>query len=126
MRIKTLTGSNIDQFQSFLIPAFSKILNFFVLHNTLYLLYQESEDLQEINKTIIVEIRIGSHLDSFIPDMYKYWGTITESNPVLSTHVSGSSNFQINIINDTSIFHIFVDEILPLCEIRDKKLEQII
>jgi hypothetical protein len=126
MRIKTLTGSNIDQFQSFLIPAVSKILNFFVLHNTLYLLYQESETLNEINKTIRVEIIKGTHVDDFIPDLYKYWGTITESSPVLSTLVSGSSNFQMNIVNNTSIFHIFVDEILPLCEIRDKKLEQII
>jgi hypothetical protein len=60
---------------------------------------------------------------------YKYWGTITESKSSLinnSGAVSGGVQISMNIFNENKYIHIFYQEIKPLCEMRDEKLNELI
>jgi hypothetical protein len=60
---------------------------------------------------------------------YKYWGTITQSNSSLinnSNAVVGGVNISMNIFNENKYIHIFYQEIKPLCEMRDEKLNELI
>jgi hypothetical protein len=127
--VKTFTDSSYSYSndKTFIVPAFSKLLNIFIEHSTMTILV-EYDDLEEETKTIIVKTKEGLNITEEI-GFYKYWGTITESKSSLinnSVAVSGGVNISMNIFNENKYIHIFYQEIKPLCEMRDEKLNELI
>ena len=127
--VKTFTDSSYSYSNDkiFIVPAFSKLLNIFIEHSTMTILV-EYDDLEEETKTIIVKTKEGLNITEEI-GIYKYWGTITESKSSLinnSVAVSGGVNISMNIFNENKYIHIFYQEIKPLCEMRDEKLNELI
>lgn len=130
--IKTITDNSYsyDGSKNFIVPAFSKLLNIFIEHQSMTILV-EYDDLEEETKSIFIKTKEGIDI---IEEMagslsYKYWGTITQSNSSLinnSNAVVGGVNISMNIFNENKYIHIFYQEIKPLCEIRDDKLSNLI
>ena len=129
---KTFTDSSYsygDQ-RTFIVPAFSKLLNIFIEHSTMTILV-EYDDLEEETKTIMVKTKEGLNVTEEMAGSfsYQYWGTITQSNSSLinnSNAVSGGVQISMNIFNENKYIHIFYQEIKPLCEMRDEKLNKLI
>ena len=130
--IKTFTDNSYsyDGQRTFIVPAFSKLLNIFIEHQSMTILV-EYDDLEEETKSIFIKTKEGIDI---IEEMagslsYKYWGTITQSNSSLinnSNAVVGGVNISMNIFNENKYIHIFYQEIKPLCEMRDDKLSNLI
>jgi hypothetical protein len=130
--IKTFTDSSYsyDGSKNFIVPAFSKLLNVFLEHSSLTILV-EYDDLEEETKTIMVRTKEGLNVTEEMVGSfsYQYWGTITQSNSSLinnSNAVVGGVNISMNIFNENKYIHIFYQEIKPLCEMRDEKLNELI
>lgn len=128
--IKTFTDSSYsyDGQRTFIVPAFSKLLNVFLEHSSLTILV-EYDDLEEETKTIMVRTKEGLNITDTDSFSYQYWGTITQSNSSLinnSNAVVGGVNISMNIFNENKYIHIFYQEIKPLCEMRDEKLNELI
>jgi hypothetical protein len=130
--IKTFTDSSYSygNERTFIVPAFSKLLNVFLEHSSLTILV-EYDDLEEETKTIMVRTKEGLNVTEEMAGSfsYKYWGTITQSNSSLinnSNAVVGGVNISMNIFNENKYIHIFYQEIKPLCEMRDEKLNELI
>jgi hypothetical protein len=127
---KTFTDSSYsyDGQRTFRVPAFSKLLNVFIEHSNMTILV-ECDDLEEEVKTIMIRIKEGLNITDTDSFSYKYWGTITQSNSSLinnSNAVVGGVNISMNIFNENKYIHIFYQEIKPLCEMRDEKLNELI
>jgi hypothetical protein len=117
-----------NQDLSFIIPAFSKILNIFIEQSNLIILY-EFDDFEEEKKTINIKIKEGLENLSTDNSLFTYWGTVTTTNSQLinNSSVSGPSmNINMNIFNDSKYHHIFTWEIKPLVEMRDDKINTLI
>ena len=130
--VKTFTDSSYSYSndKTFIVPAFSKLLNVFIEHSNMTILV-EYEDLEEETKTIMVKTKEGLNITEEMAGSfsYKYWGTITDSKSSLinnSSAVSGGVQISMNIFNENKYTHIFYQEIKPLCEMRDEKLNELI
>ena len=130
--IKTFTDNSYsynDQ-RTFIVPAFSKLLNVFMEHSSLTILV-EYDDLEEETKTIMVRTKEGLNVTEEMAGSfsYQYWGTITQNNSSLinnSNSMSNGVNISMDIFNENKYIHIFYQEIKPLCEMRDEKLNELI
>jgi len=129
---KTFTDSSYsyDGQRTFRVPAFSKLLNVFIEHSNMTILV-ECDDLEEEVKTIMIRTKEGLNVTEEMAGSfsYQYWGTITQSNSSLinnSNAVVGGVNISMNIFNENKYIHIFYQEIKPLCEMRDEKLNELI
>lgn len=128
--IKTFTDNSYsyDGQRTFIVPAFSKILNIFIEHSSITILV-EYDDLEEETKTIMVRIKEGLNISEEMAGSFLYWGTITQNNSSLinnSSSVVGGVNISMNIFNENKYIHIFYQEIKPLCELRDSKITEIL
>ncbi len=118
-------GGYYDNEKTFIVPAFSKILNIFIEYSDIYLL-AEYDDLEEQTKTILVKTIEGLYITE--DSTYQYWGTITQSNTLINNSNTVTGGLEINMIvhNINKYIHIFYQEIKPLCEMRDDKLNNLI
>ena len=125
-KIFTDSSYSYDGQRTFIVPAFSKLLNVFIENSNMTILV-EYDYLEEETKTIIIKTEEGLNIN--IDNSYKYWGTITQSNSSLinnSNAVVGGINISMDILNQNKYIHIFYQEIKPLCEMRDEKLNELI
>ena len=115
---------------TFVVPAYSKLLNV-NYDNGQYTILYECDPNETESKSFIIEPwvdrdGIGEY---FPPYGSTYWGTITHSEPILTSNTNGMgahTNISLDLIHNTKHFHIFVQEILSTAEMRDKKIEEII
>lgn len=115
---------------TFVVPAYSKLLNV-NYNNGQYTILYECDPNETESKSFIIEPwvdrdGIGEY---FPPFGFNYWGTITHSEPILTSHTNGMgshTNISLDLINDVKYFHIFVQEIPSISEMRDRKIEEII
>ena len=116
---------------TFQVPAYSKLLNVFY-DNAQYTILYEFDPNETENKSFVIEhwmIDSSGTNEYFIPYGFKYWGSITSSEPILSSTSGGMgshTNISLDLINIAKHFHIFVQEILSTAEMRDRKIEEII
>jgi hypothetical protein len=125
--IKTQTGHISYNQASFVVPAWSKLLNV-NYDNGQYTILYEFDPQEEETKSFVIEHWDGSG-DYYTPYGFKYWGTDRYTQPILTSNTNGMgshTNISLDLINNTKYFHIFVQEILSTAEMRDKKIEEII
>lgn len=128
--IKTQTGYISYDQVSFIVPAYSKLLNI-LYANSQYTILYECDPNETETKTFIIEPWVDHDNTSiyYPPFGFNYWGTINHSEPILTSHTNGMgahTNISLDLIHNTKHFHIFVQEILSTAEMRDKKIEEII
>jgi len=107
------------------IPEFSELIDICIPYmNTLKLLYSysiESNQKKSINLMIV-----DSTIEDFeVPEFYKYVKSCLVTEPQLNMS-STSNNLNMQVVNNSNYFHIFVYEIPTIAEARDKKIEEII
>lgn len=115
---------------TFVVPAYSKLLNV-NYDNGQYTILYEFDPQETENKTFVIEHWIDTNgtNEYFKPHGFNYWGTVTTSEPILTSNTNGmgaNTNISLDLIHNTKHFHIFVQEILSTAELRDKKIEEII
>ena len=115
---------------TFVVPAYSKLLNV-NYDNGQYTILYEFDPQETENKTFVIEHWVDTNgtNEYFKPHGFNYWGTVTSSEPILTSHTNGMgahTNISLDLIHNTKHFHIFVEEILSTAELRDKKIEEII
>jgi hypothetical protein len=116
---------------TFVVPAYSKLLNV-NYDNGQYTILYECDPEQTESKSFIIEhweSTSNPNGEYYSPPGSKYWGTVTSSEPILTSHTNGMgahTNISLDLIHNTKHFHIFVQEILSTAELRDKKIEEII
>lgn len=128
--IKTQTGYISYDQVSFIVPAYSKLLNILYANSQYTILYEYDPEQTE-TKTFVIQPWVDHDGTSmyYPPYGFYYWGTITHSEPILTANTSGMgvhTNISLDLIHNTKFFHIFVQEILSTAEMRDKKIEEII
>ena len=57
---------------------------------------------------------------------YQYFDTQIKSRSELSNSSFSQNNIQLNIVDSDIIYHFFIQEIKPLIEQRDNKIDNII
>lgn len=113
---------------TFVVPAYSKLLNV-NYDNGQYTILYEFDTEQTETKSFVIEHWESSNGDYYAPHGFKYWGTDRYTQPILTSNTNGMgshTNISLDLINNTKYFHIFVQEILSTAEMRDKKIEEII
>jgi hypothetical protein len=115
---------------TFVVPAYSKLLNV-NYNNAQYTILYEFDPQETENKTFVIEHWVDTNgtNEYFKPHGFNYWGTVTSSEPILTSNTNGMgahTNISLDLIHNTKHFHIFVQEILSTAELRDKKIEEII
>jgi hypothetical protein len=116
---------------TFVVPAYSKLLNV-NYDNGQYTILYECDPEQTESKSFIIEhweSTSNPNGEYYSPPGSKYWGTDRHIQPILSSNTNGMgshTNITLDLINNTKYFHIFVQEILSTAELRDKKIEEII
>ena len=109
------------------LPVFSKILNFFIDYNNLYILY-ESDPMNLDTKIIHVKVVTGLNITES-NEYQKYWGTIKSDDSHISstsTNCGINTNLNISLISASRYLHIFLNEEKPLIEKRDDVLSNIL
>ena len=113
---------------TFVVPAYSKLLNI-NYDNGQYTILYEFDTEQTETKSFVIEHWESSNGDYYAPHGFKYWGTDRYTQPILTSNTNGMgshTNISLDLINNTKYFHIFVQEIPSTAEMRDKKIEEII
>lgn len=128
--ITTQTGYISYNQATFVVPAWSKLLNV-MYNNSQYTILYEFDPNETETKTFLIEHWVDTNgtNEYFKPHGSKYWGTVTTSEPMLASNTNGMgahTNISLDLIHNTKHFHIFVQEILSTAESRDKKIEEII
>ena len=126
--IKTLTQTyyNSDHIY-FDIPAYSKLLNVLLDNGMFIIIYEydntiESTNTKNINFGILTDVNF-----TFNEYGYEYYKTIIDEDPPILSNYSNGSQINLTIIpSNKKYFHIFVQEIKPLDELRDFKLEKLL
>lgn len=116
---------------TFVVPAYSKLLNINYDNGQYTILYECDSEQTESKSFIIEHWESTSSANGEYSPSYgsKYWGTDRHIQPILSSNTNGMgshTNITLDLINNTKYFHIFVQEILSTAEMRDKKIEEII
>ena len=113
---------------TFVVPAYSKLLNI-NYDNGQYTILYEFDTEQTETKSFVIEHWESSNGDYYAPHGFKYWGTDRYTQPILTSNTNGMgshTNISLDLINNTKYFHIFVQEIPSTAEMRDKNIEEII
>lgn len=130
-KILTDSSYSYDNSRTFRVPAFSKILNIFKEHTTMSILI-EYDEYEEDSKTFLIKTFEGglySDIDFSNIYSYEYWGTITESKPILVNNSNVAHNgfhINMNIMSENKYTHIFYNELKSIAEMRDDILNEII
>ena len=124
------TTSEIISFQ---IHPFSKILSFTFVHNQLSMLYEYPYEIDDNAVKKFINIRIFKNQDLYqgflLPTDFNYHSLITVPTASLDSIINNNgigSNLFMNIINNIENFHIFVQEIQTISEIREQKLKELV
>lgn len=135
-----LFRKTIIQFDSFLaesntlinLPLFSKILNFTFNKNnsTITILSEYFSD--NIIDSKVFNIKILNNANEYINIAYgyEYHSTFNKKtvnlNSVSNNNIYYSTNIELRAETDDVFFDIFIQEMKPICELREDKLKNII
>lgn len=118
-------GQSGENIFSMNIESFSKILNFIIFNNEIRMIYEC--DINEHDKSKIVNITISKDyiLNKTLLTNQSYHSSIVVNKSKLDT-ISNGRSIDFNLLDIPEVYHIFTQEIKPLIEKRDEKLNEII
>ncbi len=109
------------------IPAFSKILNIIPDQYNVEIIYELDpyQDSLDTSKSLFIRIEEDMILEYSAINQsasnFKYWNTYKISNPLID-----KIDDKIGISSLVKTIHVFYDEIEPIIEVRDRKINNIL
>lgn len=114
------------------VPSFSKVVDVNIVDNT-FLAIVEIDTMHEYgeeNKSFYFQIKKEMEFETILPIGYEFLKTIIIDNPMISSisnkYASPTTNISLNIINEKTIYRIFIQELKTLAENRDSKLDNLL
>lgn len=109
---------------SFNIPAFSEIKKIYLVDGYIYMIIDYPSE-HNFDSSKLVNLTIQSGVMPIEDSIYKYFDTqiINKSDLVNNSYIN---NIQFSTITITETLHFFIQEIKPVIEERDNKIDNII
>lgn len=109
---------------SFYVPAFSVIKKIYLVDTYVYMIIDFPEEYN-FDSSKSINLKIQSYTTPIEDPIYKYFDTqIINRSDLVNNSYSG--NIQFSTITITELYHFFVQEIKPVIEERDNKIDNII
>jgi hypothetical protein len=127
---KSLQFNDWTDYYSFEVPTYSKLLDVYIIHSTLTILYEyDSTNYYDMSKRFnfkFVKADIAD-INNVVPNMFDYLKMITIEEPqkIETQSTFNGVNFNLSPLNEKK-FLIFVNEIKSLDENRDEKLNNLL
>lgn len=124
--IRTETRYYIDNsgnIETFAVPAFSKVKKIFITDGYIYMVIEHPDDAYDSEK--MINLIVQPQRSPINESGYQYFDTQVVTKTELNNQLSGN-NLQINVINIEYTYHFFIQEIQPVRELRDNKIDNII
>ena len=127
---KSLQFNDWTDYYSFEVPTYSKLLDVYIIHSTLTILYEyDSLNYYDMSKRFnfkFVKDDIAD-INNVVPNMFDYLKMITIEEPqkIETQSTFNGVNFNLSPLNEKKLL-IFVNEIKSLDENRDEKLNNLL
>lgn len=127
---KSLQFNDWTDYYSFEVPTYSKLLDVYIIHGTLTILYEyDSTNYYDMSKRFnfkFVKADIAD-INNVVATMFDYLKMITIEEPqkIETQSTFNGVNFNLSPLNEKK-FLIFVNEIKSLDENRDEKLNNLL
>jgi hypothetical protein len=127
---KSLQFNDWTDYYSFEVPTYSKLLDVYIIHSTLTILYEyDSLNYYDMSKRFnfkFVKADIAD-INNIVPSMFDYLKMVTIEEPqkIETQSTFNGVNFNLSPLNEKK-FLIFVNEIKSLDENRDEKLNNLL
>lgn len=127
---KSFEFNDWTDYYSFEVPTYSKLLDVYIIHNTLTILYEyDNTNYYSINKRFNLKVIKAdiADINNMVPTMFDYLKMITIEEPqkIETQSTFNGINFNLSPLNEKK-FLIFVNEIKSLDENRDEKLNNLL
>ena len=127
---KSLQFNDWTDYYSFEVPTYSKLLDVYIIHNTLTILYEyDNTNYYSINKRFNLKVIKAdiADINNVVASMFDYLKMITIEEPqkIETQSTFNGINFNLSPLNEKK-FLIFVNEIKSLDENRDEKLNNLL
>lgn len=109
---------------SFYIPAFSEVKKIYLVDGYIYMIIDYREEYN-FDSSKLINLKIQSHTTPIEETIYKYFDTQIATKTELINN-SGNGGIQFSALTITTPYHFFIQEIKPVIEERDNKIETII
>jgi hypothetical protein len=127
---KSLQFNDWTDYYSFEVPTYSKLLDVYIIHSTLTILYEyDSLNYYDMSKRFnfkFVKADIAD-INNVVASMFDYLKMVTIEEPqkIETQSTFNGVNFNLSPLNEKK-FLIFVNEIKSLDENRDEKLNNLL
>jgi hypothetical protein len=127
---KSLQFNDWTDYYSFEVPTYSKLLDVYIIHSTLTILYEyDSLNYYDMSKRFnfkFVKADIAD-INNVVASMFDYLKMITIEEPqkIETQSTFNGVNFNLSPLNEKK-FLIFVNEIKSIDENRDEKLNNLL
>lgn len=115
-----------NQFETFNLPPFSEVKKIYIVDNNIHIIYEFPDEMCYVEQKKMVMIKIQEFRSLIDEPGYQYFDTQIKSRSELSNSSFSPNNIQLNIVNSDIVYHFFIQEIKPLIEQRDNKIDNII
>jgi hypothetical protein len=127
---KSLQFNDWTDYYSFEVPTYSKLLDVYIIHSTITILYEYDNINYNINKRFNLKVIKAdiTEINNLVPtNMFEYLKMITIEEPqrIETQSTFNGVNFNLSPLNEKK-FLIFVNEIKSLDENRDEKLNNLL
>lgn len=112
--------------ETFNLPPFSEVKKIYIVDNNIHIIYEFPDEICYVEQTKMVMIKIQEFRSLIDEPGYQYFDTQIKSRSELSNSSFSPNNIQLNIVDSDIIYHFFIQEIKPLIEQRDNKIDNII
>ena len=127
---KSLQFNDWTDYYSFEVPTYSKLLDVYIIHSTLTILYEyDSLNYYDMSKRFnfkFVKADIAD-INNVVTNMFDFLKVITikEEQRIENQSIFSGINFNLSPLNEKKLL-IFVNEIKSLDENRDEKLNNLL
>ena len=127
---KSLQFNDWTDYYSFEVPTYSKLLDVYIIHSTLTILYEyDNLNYYDMSKRFnfkFVKADIAD-INNVVPNMFDYLKMVTIEEPqkIETQSTFNGVNFNLSPLNEKKLL-IFVNEIKSLDENRDEKLNNLL
>ena len=127
---KSLQFNDWTDYYSFEVPTYSKLLDVYIIHSTITILYEYDNINYNINKRFNLKVIKAdiADINNIVPSsMFDYLKMITIEEPqkIETQSTFNGVNFNLSPLNEKK-FLIFVNEIKSIDENRDEKLNNLL
>ena len=118
-----LDGLTIELFR---LPPFSEVKKVYIIDNTINLIYQFPDEMEYHCDKKSINLKVQKSTIPINEILYQYFDSQIVTKTDLISSISNGDSLQLNIVNTNNTYHFFIQEIKPLFEQRDNKLNDII